>query len=308
MGKVLKLFNTLQLDHFYQLENAVREAMLRDKQGNALVVVECLYALKFTPDTWLTFEEIYTLLSQRFGCSRRLVYEGLKAKRVFQRRKKLAKAHQRGARPYLYHIPYPLQLKAEFAPESDPTPSDQLVKADLQSVSAYRKGLHREFIRRLWEENGYQGVKIYRALLAYRLGVSPRTVRTYDYLLGFSHEANYIEKRIYWKDWNKLPKFKNSYDAQGKKLASRTWLKIVDWETGYTQIKPYVAYLAYEGLKANYAVYEVSRDANTYYPYKRPVRGKDGVIDAIDFYYAEIEAIQTAGFHRQDNDWVLQRE
>lgn len=292
----------------YQLENAIREAILQRGDAKGLVVLEGLYHLKYRAEKWLTFDQIYRLLSDNFGCSFRLVYEGLQSRLIFNRRKDKPKAHQRGARPYLYRIPSPAELRAEFAPNADPTPSDSLRKEDLKSVSAYRTGLHREFRYRKWLDNDYKGFKIYRDVEADRLNVSKRTVRTYDKKLGFSYEENYIEKRIYWQDWDKLPRYKQSFDNAGKAIPSRKWLKVIDWLSGQETNMPYVAYLAYINLKEGLAVYEMERDANTYYPYKRPKKAEFKG-DVADFYYAECEAIEEAGFRRDsDGRWYHPRE
>ena len=292
----------------YQLENGIREAILQRGYAKGLVVLEGLYYLKFRVEKWLTFDQIYRLLSDNFGCSYRLVYEGLQSRLIFNRRKEKAKAYQRGARPYLYRVPCPAELKAEFAPNTDTTPSDSLTKKDLGSVTSYRMALHRELYVRKWLDSDFKGFKMYRGLQADRLGVSTRTIRTYDKKLGFSHEVNHIERRVYWQDWDKLPRYKEAFDAKGKRLPSKKWLKVVDWETGFEQNLPHVAYLAYRGLESNLAVYEVERDANTYFPYKRPKKADFDDYDPVDYYLAERQALEDAGFYQQDNQWFYQRE
>lgn len=296
--------------HGYNLENGIREAILQSGEAKGLVVLEGLYYLKYDFGSWLTFDQIYRQLRDNFGCSYRLVYEGLQARMLFQRRKASANAHQRGARPYLYRVPRPAELRAHFTPDGQPTPSDPLQKSDLKNVTSYRMALHRELYIRKWSDNGGKGFKMYRGLQADRLGVSTRTIRTYDKKLGFSYEANFVEKRIYWKDWDKLPRYKDAFDAQGKKLPSRKWLRIVDWNhDGFEKIVPYVAYMAYEGLRNDCAVYEVSREANTYYPYLRPdPKQYEGGVWNVDFYMEEKAALEAAGFYREDHRWVYQRE
>lgn len=309
VGKVLFMLN-IPRGHIYpyQLENIIRESILQRGFAKGLVVLEGLYYLKYRADKWLTFDQIYRLLSDNFGCSFRLVYEGLQSRLIFNRRKDKAKAHQKGARPYLYRIPSPAELRAEFAPNAEPTPSDSLTKEDLKGVSSYRIALHRELCYRKWLAGNGKGFKIHRQLQAKRLNVSKRTIRTYDKNLGFSHEANYTEKRIYWQDWNKLPRYKHSFDGAGKPLPSRKWLKVVDWTTGHETNLPYVAYLAYINLKEGLAVYEMERDANTYFPYKRPNKAEfEG--DPVDFYLAECQAIEDVGFYRDsEGRWYHPRE
>src|SRR5690606_13109948 len=110
---------------------------------------------------------------------------GLQTRLIFNRRRDKPKANQRGAPPYLYRIPCPAELKAEFAPNMDVTPSDSLTKKDLGSVTSYRMALHRELYVRKWLDSDFKGFEMYRGLQADRLGVSTRTIRTYDKKLGF---------------------------------------------------------------------------------------------------------------------------
>ena len=292
----------------YTLENTIREAMLQRDHHKALVVLEGLYHLKYEADTWLTFKQIRKLLEDNFGTAFRLTYEGLQQKLVFQRRKAQPQAGQRGRPSYLYRIPSPLELKAEFAPDSQ-SPTDTLTKDDLKSVHTYKLALHREKGIRLFIKNGGRGYQMYRDLQADSLNLSTRTIRTYDKLLNWSAEANYKETRISRKDWQKLPRYKSAYSPTGQKLPSRQWLKAVDWETGSVEIMPCVAYLAYAKLSENKAVYTVEREANTYYPYNRPNKANLGDIDSVDYYYLDMEARAEAGFYRDsDGLWYHQRE
>lgn len=289
----------------YTLENVIREAMLQRDQHKALVVLEGLYYLKYEAETWLTFKQIRQLLVDNFGTAFRLTYEGLQERLVFQRRTARPSTRKRGRPEYLYRIPSPLELKAEFAPDSH-SPADTLTKADLRSVHTYKLALYREKGIRLFLKNGGRGVKMYRQMQADTLNLSTRTMRTYDKLLNFSAEANYKEERISWNDWQNLPRYKSLYSPTGKKLPSRQWLKAVDWETGTVEIMPCVAYLAYAKLNEQKAVYIVEREANTYYPYQRPLKGD---LDAIDYYFVDMEARNEAGFY-QDSEgvWYHQRE
>jgi hypothetical protein len=292
-------------DSPYALENGIREAILQRDYAKGLVVLEGLYRLKLAGDTWLTFKEIYTLLCDNFQMSYQLVYQGLQTVMLFQRRKAEGIAYQKGARPYLYRIPYPQELKAEYAPDSKPTPSDRLIRTDLRTVAAYRQGLHRELYLRLWIANDGHGFTMYRELQAERLNVSVRTIRTYDKTLGFSHEANYLETEITDENWNTLPRYKNQYDESGKRLPSRKWLKVVDWKTGKTETLPYVRYLAYINLQEQKAVYEVERTANTYYPYIIPqIDLSECDYDPMVPYLADLKAKNAAGLYRDsDGNW-----
>lgn len=293
-----------QVPETYALPNALREAMLNAGKAVAksLVLLEGLYMLRLESGTWLTFDEIYRLCRDNFGMSRRLIYEGLLVWKIFQRRKARGKANQRGARPYLYRIPHPDELVAEFAPTMRYSPHDPLKKSDLKSVKAYRLALHRMMFRRKWLENKGQGFVMSRKLMAERLGVSVRTVRAYDKELNHSNTPNYKEVPITAENWFKLPRYKDKFDLNGKRLPSRIWLKTV--ENGTWRNLPYVRYLAYRALQAGQYIVAVERLPNTYYPYQIQ-DSRDYDDDVIAHYLAECHAKESAGFfQKNDNTWV----
>lgn len=292
------------------LRNGVREALLQAGLGKGLLVVEGLYHLNIQPESWLTFADIYELLSENFGTSYQLVYQGLQDSGIFQRRKSAGEAHRRGAKPYLYRVPHPDELLAEFAPGAETTPSDALEKEDLKSLTRYRMALHRQLYVRRWCRNGGRGFVMSRGLMADRLGVSERTIRTYDKNLGHSHDPNYREERIGWQNWDNLPRFKHNYSATGKRQPSRQWLKVVDWDrSGHTTLMPLVKFLAYRELTAGKAVYRVERLPNTYYPYQKPDISQFDSWDAASHYFAEQKARHAAGlFQDHEGRWFYQRE
>jgi hypothetical protein len=124
--------------------------------------------------------------------------------------------------------------------------------------------------------------------MAERLGVSTRTVRTYDKELGFSNDPNYKEVEITEYNWGQLPRYKDKFDENGKRLPSKTWLRIHKYGEPYQNV-PFVRYLAYKALQDGYYVYAMERTPNTYYPYLKPDPEQfDG--DAIEHYLAETDA------------------
>ena len=290
----------------YQLPNPLREAMLGAGYAKGLVVLEGLYMLRIKADSWLHFDEIFRLCRDNFGMSRRLIYDGLCQNLIFQRRKAEVKSHQRGARPYLYRVPYPEELLAEFQIPRGYTPHDQLEKDDLKSVKAYRLGLHREMFIRKSIDAPHKGFVMSRKLMADRLGVSPRTVRDYDKILGFSHQANYREERITVDNWFKLPRYKDKFDADGKRLPSKMWLKAIkSGDENYTLL-PQVRYLAYKALQEGYQVWTVERLPNTYFPYQKPDLSQ---CDGWEYFYADGDALNAAGFFKQnDSTWIYHRD
>jgi len=293
----------------YKMPNILREAMLQAGSTHSLVLLEGLYHLAFKSNQWRTFDEIYRLCRDNFGMSRQLIYKGLRNNQVFQRRKAEGVARKRGARPFLYRIPHPDELVAEFDTGNKYSPHDKLQKRDLKSVSTYRKALQRELYIRRWIENKARGFIMSRKLMAERLGVSVRTVRTYDKQLGFSNEPNYKEVPITQNNWFKLPRHKDKFDENGKRLASKVWLKIFNPETQEFRNLPCVRYLAYKALNAGYYVYVVERLVNTYYPYQKPDLSQFDSWDALSHYYAEQDARNKSGlFQKQDGSWYYQRE
>lgn len=293
----------------YKLPNALREAMLKMDNKHGLVVLEGLYLLAFKADKWLKFDEVYRVCRDNFGMSYQLVYKGLRNGLIFQRRKAEGIAGRRGARPYLFRIPHPDELIAEFKMEQKHSPHDALKKVDLKSVSAYRKALHRQLFIRKWLDNQAKGFMMSRKLMAERLGVSVRTIRTYDKQLGFSNEPNYKEIPITTNNWFKLPRFKDKFDATGKRLPSKVWLKILNVDDETHQNMPCVRYLAYKALNEGKHVYKVERLINTYYPYQKPDLSQLDSWDALAHYYAEKDARNQAGFYEHQNGgWCYQRE
>ena len=299
-----------------RLPNSTREGILkRDDQyrliyQKGLVLVEQLYALGIEAGTWLTFDQIFRLSRDNFGSSHRFVYEGLQARLIFQRRKSKPRPHQRGARPYEFCVPNPERMNYEFA-DNVPAPHDELQRCDLKNLTTFRRAIFGTHIRRLWIEFGGKGVKMFRGFQAERSGISMRTARTYEKQLGFSHTDNYKARQITEANKIELPRFKQKYDAQGKPIPSRKWLRVVEGTTGQVlEILPCVEYLAAKRLREGNLVFEVEREANTYYPYQRPDPSKfEGGEWSVDFYLAEMKAREQAGLYQDSNDrWCYKRE
>lgn len=271
----------------------------------ALVVLEGLYALGYQANEWFSRQHITSVCREEFGMSDKLVWQALQVSHVFQKRKAPGKKNQSGPRPYLFRIPSPLELQAEFAPEAVDTPSDILHFSDLKNLTTYRMGLHRELFIRLWLDNDGEGFEMARGLMADRLGVSERTIRTYDQKLGHSSMPNYNQREIGWHNWNSLPRYKNKYDAEGKHLPSKKFLKVVDVLKGYEYALPLVRFLGYQALREGCQVFEMERLVNTYYPYAHPNPKKyDGGAYSVDYYYDLKAGREAAGFFQHNNEWA----
>ena len=146
--------------------------------------------------------------------------------------------------------------------------------------------------------------------MAERLGVSERTVRTYDQKLGHSNDPNYQETPINWHNWEQLPRYKERYSLTGQRQPSKRWLKVIDWDNGGQQTNfPNVKYLAYQALRKGQMVMQVERLPNTYYPYqKHDIADFDGD-QVTDHYLAEKAAKNAAGLYQHlDGSWYHQLE
>jgi len=293
----------------------LRESMLQQGHGKALVVLEGLFMKGLQQsehpnyERWYTTKDIITQLKYFCGMSETLVREGLNDVLVFQRRVKASEGrNQRGRPPYEYRLPLLKELLAEFAYGLMWTPGDELVKEDLVSLRDYRMALHREMVIRNWEEKG--GFEMYRDLMADRLGVSKRTIRNYDNFMGFVWQANFVGRRITFRNWVNLPRYKHRYDENGKRLPSRHWLRIYDPVRGQFYHRPNVRYLAWEALEKGHDVELVHRGANTYYPYGRPCQSEfNGEYGDMQWVMQNIQAIEDAGFVQSANgQWHHQRE
>ena len=293
----------------YKLPNALRETLLQAGIGKSLVVVEGLYMLSLKADTWLTFNQIYRLCRDNFGMSYQLVYKGLQYGLIFQRRKAQGIAGKRGPRPYLYRLPHPDELIAEFNAGKKRSPHDELQKTDLKSVTTYRRALHRQLFIRKWLESKAKGFVMSRKLMAERLGVSVRTVRTYDKQLKHSNDPNYKEVPITKENWFRLPRYKDKFDISGKRLPSKVWLTVQGYEDQIAKNLPCVRYLAYKALNEGKSVHMVERLPNTYYPYPKPDLSQVESWDALSEYYIERDTRNAAGFFEDhDGGWYYQRE
>jgi len=289
------------------LPNSVREALLGSGMGKALIVVEALYLLGFSSETWLTFDEIHTLLQEHCGTSSKSVREGLLIGSVFQRRRSKATG-KRGQRPYLYRLPHRDELICEFAPGTEHVPSDPLELSDLKNLTTLRLGLHRELYIRKWLDNKGRGFTMARGLQADRLGVSPRSIRRYDKKLGFSSRPNFKQVEVTYDNCDHLPRYAKRFDEAGNVTPRKQWLQIENWRTGEVRSLPLVRYLAFRSLGDGYQVHMVERLPNTYFPYQLPEGEPQGNWDT-DYYFKEQAAIAKAGFvHSFREGWKYKRK
>lgn len=100
------------------------------------------------------------------------------------------------------------------------TPSDRISVADVRSAHAYRRALHREYIRRL-------SPRVTTRVLALRLGVNSRTVRRYNRELGVKATRCVSRLMLSWESLRSLPRRRRNGRA---KATPGYWLET---EAGY---------------------------------------------------------------------------
>lgn len=96
------------------------------------------------------------------------------------------------------------------------SPSDVLTKVDLGSSHAYRRALHREYVKRLSPQTSM-------SVLAGRLGVNPRTLRRYNADLGVQVSESVGRFLLSWETLRCLPRRERN---QSRNQTPGYWLQI----------------------------------------------------------------------------------
>ena len=123
------------------------------------------------------------------------------------------KGRKAGRRPELvFQMPSVSRLLAVLGVSW--SPSDMLVKRDVRSSHAYRLALHREYVKRL-------SPRAPMSVLAVRLGVSARSVRRYNMMLGVWVRERIGRFALSWENLKCLPKCDRK---QRKKQTPGYWL------------------------------------------------------------------------------------
>lgn len=257
------------------LPTIVRETMLQS-MGNApkaAFLLDALYFHGISPGSYLKESEIHAIL----GVSRRLVYSGLRT--IFFHRRKDPNHSGRGRKAYEYRIPesiqvvFELELSGAMTLEQAPysgrlrasSPqkntdmllgiSDGLYQEDFQTLKTYRLGLERELILAHRFNNG---LEIARERRAERLGISARTSREYDKILGTGIEAQFERIELKNKDWKRAPR------EVGEKRPE--WIEVYEPGVFKPRTMPYLQFLCWKYLKLGYKVVKVRRLFNRYHP------------------------------------------
>lgn len=200
------------------LPNILREKLLQRGLGEAALVLDAMIYAQLIPGAKYGFRKIVDAL-RRVGVEsgEGLIRRGLSAP-FFMKSKKSSK---RGRPVIIYQMPYIDPLVAHFCGDERWKSTDVLGAADFASLKAYRQALHREFIRRA--PGNYS-----RQFLAGRLGVSARSTRNYDRVVGVVAEVRFKRERVNYYFQRRAPDM----------VMGREYLEVVTWENGQTRRMP----------------------------------------------------------------------
>lgn len=228
----------------FGLPNTLREQLLQIGRGNLALFMDAVLYSGLRPGKRYTYRAIcQALLESAVELSPWLIRRTLQSI-VFPQQKII---RGRGRPEINYKIPTPEELMAEFKVGRWKA-CDQLLAGDFRSLTAYRAGLHREFIKRV--PGSYS-----RAFLANRLGVGKRTTANYDRRAGVTVETRTREIRL----WDRT--FAPIVDAA---TPGKAWLKIVNRSTGNTYTAPALAGMFHKLLNTS-EIYLVTQLTNHYH-------------------------------------------
>ncbi len=208
------------------LPNTIREALLQLKLTCVVRTLEGLYQAGFRPGIGFTTNQILKDLKGVVG--RDSIYNALnalapngqpffpqrspsalppasneaarqnqplKTKKCFFVTEKKSGIKKRGPKERRFKFPTVAQLCMLLGVK--PSSSDPLTRKDLTSAHQTRMALHRELIKRRPAEYTYRW-------LAHRLGVSRRTLSTYNRLIPIHSQPTYHETALSWNNVNSL--------------------------------------------------------------------------------------------------------
>ncbi len=208
------------------LPNSIREALMQRKQTYVIRTLEGLFLTGFRAGRGITAEQAIRSLSGIVG--RDSIYKALKAlapngqpifpqrspsalpgaskeaanqkqplktKKCFFVTEKKSGMKKKGGQQRVYKMPHIKDLYKLLGVK--PSSSDPLTRDDLQSAHQTRMALHRELIKRRPGEYS-------RRWLANRLGVSRRTINTYNQRIPIHTRPTYQETNLSWVSIDKL--------------------------------------------------------------------------------------------------------
>ena len=215
--------------HGEAVPNSVREKLLQEQRSSVVArLLDIMMLEGWQPESYFTMVEAIKL-GCRYRLNRKSVMQSLTGElSTFNGRHIIArryveyldirglKSRKRG-RPVdlLFQVPSPGRLL--WVLNVDLTPSDRVTAEDLKSSHAYRRALHREYIRRL-------SPQLPMKFMAERVGVSPRTVRRYNRTLGVKATVCVGRFALTWDRLGCLPRRRSG--ARG--ITAGYWLESDD--------------------------------------------------------------------------------
>lgn len=204
----------------FGLPNALRERLLQLGLGESALILDALIYAGAKQHRAYTLRQLVDLLRKSgFQMSEGLIYRGLQA--YFFPKDWLVKGV--GHPIKRYYMPFIQKLLDTYA-LGKPLLSDNFHAGDFDSLTLYRRALHRELIARRPREYS-------RKFLSQRLGVSERTTWNYDRAVGIQVEQRFKRQKIYYQVWGW------EGDIRAAK-PGKQWLEAFYWRTEETKRIP----------------------------------------------------------------------
>lgn len=212
------------------IPNSVREQLLKS-QGSCVTarLLDILQVAGWQAESFFSMKAAIDL-AERYGLNRKSVMSALTGDQCsFNGRHIIARRYveyldigglnvgKRG-RPVQLVFQAPSVSRLLSVLDVGASPSDRLKREDLMSSQAYRRALHREYVKRL-------APRLPMAVLADRLGLSARTLRRYNAQLGVSVRARIGVFGLTWTNLKCLPRQER---GQGKGQTPGYWLAVGD--------------------------------------------------------------------------------
>ena len=193
------------------IPNSVRERLLQEQRSAVMArLLDILYLAGWRPESYFCASEAVDVC-KTYGLSRKSVLAALTGERCsFNGRHIISRryveyldigglnAGKRGRRvQVVYQVPSVSRLLDVLGVSW--SPSDLLSRWDLGSGSAYRRALHREYVKRV-------SPQLPMSVLAGRLGLNARTLRRYNCQLGVQVCERIGRFRLSWETLRCLPR------------------------------------------------------------------------------------------------------
>ena len=210
------------------LPNTVRERLLQG-QGSSIVarLLDIMFAAGWESERYFYMRDAVDL-GGKYGLNRKSVMEALtgelssyNGRHIIRRRYVeyvdiggLYDARRGRPARLVFQMPSVAGLLAVLGVSA--SPSDRLLEPDFVSGHAYRRALHREYVKRLSPE-------MPMAVLAGRLGISARTLRRYNAELGVQVCQRVGRFQLTWEKLKCLPRRDR---LQGRRHTPGYWLEV----------------------------------------------------------------------------------